>query len=261
MKYFVKYVASLWHTFVTTSWVRIFRWFIHLSLLKWMTGVNKRTSTIPITQDDIPLEYSWVNSFLITTTGSSFLTEKKTQQIVRHAFVEQRNLELTWFRTSRALTDAFDPGAIKRTIVWKNVPMPNSQLVRSRHRDWFQQKWEKARRENKKLAFYNEIKSSFGLEPYLSLPNHKKTRCITWLRTSSHKHNIETGRYGWKNSSINSTELATSAAPKTDHLRPPERAPSKWHHLRRTSPFAWRIFSLRGDQTKKQHRTSQPAHK
>jgi len=56
--------------------------------------------------------------------------------------------------------------------------------------------------ENKKLAFYNEIKSSFGLEPYISLPNHKKTRCTTWLRTSSHKLNIETGRYGWKNSSI-----------------------------------------------------------
>ena len=86
--------------------------------------------------------------------------------------------------------------------VSKNVPMPNSQLVRSRLRDWFQLKWEKARLENKKLAFYNEIKSSFGLEPYISLPNHKKTRCTTWLRTSSHKLNIETGRYGWKNSSI-----------------------------------------------------------
>ena len=80
--------------------------------------------------------------------------------------------------------------------------MPNSQLVRSRMRDWFQQKWEKARLDNKKLEFYNKIKSSFGLEPYISLPNHKKTRCITWLRTSSHKLNIETGRYGWKNPSI-----------------------------------------------------------
>ena len=99
-----------------------------------------------------------------------------------------------------SLSNAFDPEAIKRTVVSKNVPMPNSQLVRSRLRDWFQQKWEKARLENKKLAFYNEIKSSFRLEPYISLPNHKKTRYTTWLRTSSHKLNIETGRYGWKNS-------------------------------------------------------------
>ncbi|XP_063688379.1 uncharacterized protein LOC134821607 [Bolinopsis microptera] len=177
---------------------------LHLSLLKWTTGVNKRTSNIPIWGDTgrYPLGIQLSKLFLDFHNRLVLLDRKNSPQIVRHAFVEQRNLELTWFRTSRALTDAFDPGAIKRTIVSKNVPMPNSQLVRSRMRNWFQEKWEKARLENKKLTFYNEVKSSFGLEPYLSLPNHKKTRCTTWLRTSSHKLNIETGRYGWKNSSI-----------------------------------------------------------
>ena len=177
---------------------------LHLSLLKWTAGVNKRTSNIPIWGDTgrYPLGIQLSKLFLDFHNRLVLLDRNNSPQIVRHAFVEQRNLELTWIRTARALTNAFDPEAIKRTVVSKNVPMPNSQLVRSRLRDWFQQKWEKARFENKKLAFYNEIKNSFGLEPYISLPNHKKTRCTTWLRTSSHKLNIETGRYGWKNSSI-----------------------------------------------------------
>ena len=177
---------------------------LHLSLLKWTAGVNKRTSNIPIWGDTgrYPLGIQLSKLFLDFHNKLVLLDRKNSPQIVCHAFAEQRNLELTWFRTSRALTNAFGPGAIIRTVVSKNVPMPNSQLVRSRLRDWFQQNWERARLENKKLAFYNEIKSSFGLEPHLSLPNHNKTRCTTWLRSSSHKLNIETGRYGWKNSSI-----------------------------------------------------------
>ncbi|KAL5271007.1 hypothetical protein ACHWQZ_G001606 [Mnemiopsis leidyi] len=39
-------------------------------------------------------------------------------------------------------------------------------------------------------------------EPYLQLRDHKKAKTLAWLRTSSHRLNVETGRYGTRNTSI-----------------------------------------------------------
>ena len=46
-----------------------------------------------------------------------------------------------------------------------------------------------------KLDNYTKVKSSFGFKKYLSLLNFPFRRDITRLRISSHKLNIETGRY------------------------------------------------------------------
>ena len=50
---------------------------------------------------------------------------------------------------------------------------------------------------NKKLGFYNSVKTNFGLEPYLKsdIP-HQHLKRFAEFRMSSHRYNIETGRHG-----------------------------------------------------------------
>ncbi len=117
---------------------------------------------------------------------------------MRHVFVEQRLLKLEWFSSITQLTLNFDPNALKHCKDILSIPKPNSLLVKSKVEDWFKNIWDQARKANSKLKFYNQVKIYFGFEPYLRLTNHKKVKHTTWLRTSSHRLNIETGRYGWK---------------------------------------------------------------
>ena len=46
------------------------------------------------------------------------------------------------------------------------------------------------------FKFYNRIKEDLSCEPYVQLQDQKKIKSIAWLRTSSHRLKIETGRYG-----------------------------------------------------------------
>ena len=52
------------------------------------------------------------------------------------------------------------------------------------------------RTKNKKLALYKDIKNVFKFEEYLdSIKHYNQRRCLTKFRISSHKLNIERGRY------------------------------------------------------------------
>ena len=61
---------------------------------------------------------------------------------------------------------------------------------------------EQERHKNSKLRFYNEVKESLGMEPYLQIEASKGSNLIAKIRMSGHKLNIETGRYGSKQESI-----------------------------------------------------------
>ena len=63
----------------------------------------------------------------------------------------------------------------------------------------FQRTWNQERRTNRKLQFYNSIKSSFKQERYIDLSlSYKELKRLSQFRMSSHKYNIEIGRYGLK---------------------------------------------------------------
>jgi hypothetical protein len=96
----------------------------------------------------------------------------------------------------------FDPNALTHSAGNRVSTKPNSLLVRKRMEEWFRNIWDKARTAYSKLTFYNQIKVNFAKEPYIQLSNHKKAKCIAWLRSSSHRLNIETGRYGNKIKSL-----------------------------------------------------------
>ena len=53
---------------------------------------------------------------------------------------------------------------------------------------------------NGKLSFYRKIKTHFEFEPYLNhIKLFKLRRCVTAIRISSHKLEVEVGRYTNKN--------------------------------------------------------------
>ena len=110
----------------------------------------------------------------------------------------QVNLGLEWYTSVKALYERFDQSATRNLREGSNFPKPNSKLIKSRVEDWFKAKWDKARKSSSKLTFYNSIKDELHLEPYVKLKNHKRVKSIAWLRTSSHRLNVETGRYGSK---------------------------------------------------------------
>ena len=139
-----------------------------------------------------------MSSFLITTTGSSFLTEKTDCSPCFHRAEEPK--ADPWCRTSRAMTNAMTQEQLNAQLSRNTFPCRTDNSFGVDYGIGSNKSRKKL--DVKQKGCCKEIKSSFGLEPYLSLPNHKKTRCTTWLRTSSHKLDIETGRYGWKNSSI-----------------------------------------------------------
>ena len=199
---------------------------LHLSLLKWTLGVRRRTANIPIWGDTgrcpIGIEMTkllvdFLNRLVLLDAADSpqivrhafieqvnlvLLDAADSPQIVRHAFIEQVNLGLDWYTSTNILCERFDPNALTHQRKGTNHLKPNSLLIKNRIKEWFKTKWNSARKTSSKLAFYNLTKDELCYEPYLQLRDHKKVKTLAWLRTSSHRLNVETGRYGTRNTSI-----------------------------------------------------------
>ena len=79
---------------------------------------------------------------------------------------------------------------------------PNSLLCCKRGQDIFEEKWVAECKNNRKLEFYNTVKSNFQLEPYIEKCSHLECKLVGRWRMSAHKLNRETGRYGSKAGSI-----------------------------------------------------------
>ena len=115
--------------------------------------------------------------------------------LVKHAFNEQRSLNMSWYSRINSLQNLLQSHSNQRL----NFP---SQL-RSRLREDFKQTWNEERMQNRKLAFYNSAKLIFEPERYIdSNIGYKDLKRLSQFRMSSHKYNIETGRYGKKQTNI-----------------------------------------------------------
>ncbi|KAL5262835.1 hypothetical protein ACHWQZ_G008281 [Mnemiopsis leidyi] len=70
--------------------------------------------------------------------------------------------------------------------------------IRGVARSVFQGCWNRERKQNRKLCFYNSTKDKLEIENYLQDVNLKpqQLKRIAQMRTSSHRLNIETGRHG-----------------------------------------------------------------
>ena len=123
------------------------------------------------------------------------LDNDNSECLVRHAFHEQKHLQLKWYSRISNVRELAQNRA--------EVPIYYPSQTRSQIKKEFETIWSEERHLNCKLIFYNSIKDKFGKELYLDITmEYKDLNHISQIRTSSHKYNIETGRYGQKGLSI-----------------------------------------------------------
>ncbi len=165
---------------------------LHLSFLKWTLGVGKYTSNAAVWGDTgrYPMVVNLSNQVYSYFRRLEQMDADEADTLVRHAFAEQRTLQLTWYKNLEVIHSALIVPSDETPL--KVAPATIKDAMKAR----FIEEWSLNRQENKKLGFYNLIKESFSCETYLSINlSHKQSKRIAQLRTSAHRFNIETGRH------------------------------------------------------------------
>ena len=170
---------------------------IHLSFLKWNLGVGSKTSNAAVWGDTgrHPLVVKVSKQVLSYFERVKSMATNNDDCLVKHAFKEQKNLNMSWYRRLSQLKDILQSHSETRL----NYP----SQYRARLMGDFEETWQREKLCNRKLGFYNSIKSTFEAEKYIDANlSHKNMKRIAQLRTSSHKYSIETGRYGSKHGNV-----------------------------------------------------------
>ena len=166
---------------------------LHLSFLKWTMSVHKYTSNAAVWGDCGRYPLGIVASKLVFCYKKRLevMENEDSDALVRHAYSEQKQLNLKWYSSITAVKNRLEIEESK-PLVWPNQ-------IRTGLKNWFKRIWNAERSLNNKLKFYNSIKPDFKEELYLRLDlNSTSSKRIAQLRSSSHNLNIETGRYGAK---------------------------------------------------------------
>ncbi|KAL5258389.1 hypothetical protein ACHWQZ_G009029 [Mnemiopsis leidyi] len=165
---------------------------VHLSFLKWTLGVGKFTSNAAVWGDSgrHPLAIELLEQVFAYQQRLEQLDRDNSLALVRHAYAEQKLLNLTWFSNLRNLHADLCQEAGSASL--------SPKQIRGVARSVFQGCWNRERKQNRKLCFYNSIKDKLEIENYLQDVNLKpqQLKRIAQMRTSSHRLNIETGRHG-----------------------------------------------------------------
>ena len=141
---------------------------LHLSILKWTLGVGKTTSNAAVWGDcgRTPLVVRFVKQVTDFYNRLAKMDLDDSPALARHAFAEQKRLGLGWFNTLAKMLNTLDENKLEHQLY-------NSLLCQDRARNRFIATWEAERHNNSKLGFYNEVKDSFNMEPYLQIPPKK----------------------------------------------------------------------------------------
>ena len=169
---------------------------LHVTVLKWIIGVPKRTSVMAVLGDcgRVPLAITLSKQLIDYHNHIVSLSLKDDDSLVVNAFVEQRTMKLSWYSSVTKLVSLDEKPA---NVDSKSIKpyYPNSKLCRNKLHEIFLDLWDSSRHNNRKLGFFNSVKDSFGEEEYLSLCNYKERSCLAKFRMSSHVLAIETGRH------------------------------------------------------------------
>ena len=190
---------------------------LHLSILKWTLGLPKRTSNAGVWGDcgRPPLAMKLLKHTIDYFNKLILLDKENSSKLVRHAFVEQRDLNLRWFDNTNSITLLLDPTCKGQRPAEK---APNAQLCGKRGHDLFIETWKSECKANRKLQFYSTIKEEFEVEPYMEICKYPESKLVARWRTSAHKLNRETGRYGKKAESIHHKCCETCTDPASVEL-------------------------------------------
>ena len=156
----------------------------HLKFLKWYLGTHSKTCNVvawgetgrgPILLEIMKLSVDYFDR----------VSSMDDSRICKKAFLEQKSLNLPWFVAIQNLINRYGKGKSSRTSV--NVHFNAKQS--------FINQWECDKGKHSKLSFYNSIKTVFEMEKYLNVNNVNDKKATVKLRGSSHRLNIEIGRY------------------------------------------------------------------
>ena len=180
---------------------------LHLSFLKWSLAVTKQTSNTAIWGDSGRMPLGVILIKQLTNYYNKLNIELKLRKdepqelpLACHALAEQKLLNLQWYTTLHSLMEKLDPSICGNT----ESLFPNATLCQIRAKEKFEIMWNEMKSINKKLGFYNMVKDSISLEPYLNHCKHFDSKIVAKLRMSDLKINRECGRYGSKRNTIHS---------------------------------------------------------
>ena len=156
----------------------------HLKFLKWCFGIHRNASNLGVWGDSgrYPLIF---NAIKLSTDYYECIRYMPDCALVKKAFIEQKNLNLDWFKTSSSIFENFGTGKSKRASVNVTINLQNQ----------FINHWKASVAMSPKLEFYNTIKEQFQREKYLKIKVFNCRSALTKLRISAHNLEIETGRY------------------------------------------------------------------
>ena len=176
---------------------------VHLRHLKYLLGISKRSSNLASWGETgrFPLVFE---SIKLSIDYFKRVMNLSPSLLVRAAMNEQIRLQLSWFSNVKDLIECFSdtnqlhyqPNSspiLNATSLSERCSAP---LILANIKQHFIASWKSAIRTSRKLAFYHTVKDTFDWEPYLDYANSfKDRRTTTRIRCSSHKLNIEAGRY------------------------------------------------------------------
>ena len=187
---------------------------VHISFLKWTLNLNKTTSNAAVWGDSgrYPLAVELSAQVFSYWDRLNNMGRDDENCLVRYAFEEQQNLNLSWYNN---IAQARNTIKQHGTFATEETPLN----FRGGLRSLFEKQWDEDRANNRKLQFYNSIKKVFGIEKYLLMNlSSKKGKTLARFRTSSHRFNVETGRYGSSREHIINRVCKTCSTQETDVL-------------------------------------------
>jgi hypothetical protein len=181
---------------------------LHLKFLKWTLGLHKKASNIFCWGDTgrCPLLQSITKQTVDYFERLECMSIANCNNLARHAFEEQRNLNLSWFKRMSELIELCvsmnnaDGGGVSSRF------SRNGATVKHQLQTIFNQAWERASRKSSKLQFYRQVKNSPGFEPYLNISSRDVRKSMARLRSSSHRLNVETARYQYTPQRLSKTK-------------------------------------------------------
>ena len=157
-------------------------------MLNWILGVHKKannnfcycdTGRTPWATDIIPQCIPYFVRVSQTTTGS-------VNTLLHHAFMEHKQLKLTWYNAWSSIVCESSAG---------KPAMSTAPAAKEYLREKSVDHWKTELHNQPKMVFYSAIKMEFGEEPYLQLASKQHRTNIVKLRSSTHDLRNETGRY------------------------------------------------------------------
>ena len=152
-----------------------------------MFGVHRKASNSLCYGDSVrvPLAIFSIAQCIKYLRRVSDMCLNDNDSLVRHAFEEQRNNNLEWYRTWHMIDN------------WNNPTSAdlNPVDIQTSITEQFISEWQSSCKTQNKLEFYNSVKDSFGEESYLQSLNYQGRKAIARIRSCAHDLNIERWRY------------------------------------------------------------------